>query len=68
MMKYTIVETRSFTGGTLKGITIEQETLSYSTEIEAANKAAERIGQTGGGKGFGSPYKVVRAQVLEERV
>lgn len=68
MTKYTIVETRSFTSGTLKGVMIDHETTSHYNEAEATKEAVGRIGKTGGGKGFGSPYKVVRAQVLEERV
>ena len=52
------IVTRLFTGGNLVGLTHTAE-----TPVEF------RVGQTGGGSGFGSPFRIVEVQpVLEQEV
>lgn len=64
-MKFTIMEERTFTGGSLKGITIEIDSISYPTKIQAITEAAKRVGSVGGGAGFGSEYKVNKARIVK---
>lgn len=66
-MKYQVVERLKFVAGSMEGLDIEHRSgiRLFDDERAAYKEANDRRGKDGGGYGFGSPYIVLDAWVVE---